>query len=76
MIRIFTDSEGGAIEITNKHFALIEKSDAVYTVYDEDYNDNGHPVALVILTGCGDYERLEGIIFDDEYFSKKIKERE
>lgn len=26
VIRIFTDSEGGAIEITNKHFALIEKA--------------------------------------------------
>lgn len=76
VIRIFTDVEGGAIEITNKHFALIEKSDAVYTVYDEDYNDNGHPVALVILTGYGDDEKIAGIIFDDDYFATKINERE
>lgn len=75
VIRIFTDDEAGEIEITNKGFALIEKSDAVYTAYDEDYDDN-EPVALVILTGYGEDEKIAGIIFDDDYFATKINERE
>lgn len=75
VIRIFTDVEGGEFGITNKGFALIEKSDAVYTAYDRDYNDE-NPVALVILTGYGEDEKIAGIIFDDDYFAKKINERE
>lgn len=75
VIRVFTDDDGGEIEITNKGFALIEKSDAVYTAYDEDYDDN-EPVALVILTGYGEDEKIAGIIFDDDYFAQKNNEWE
>lgn len=74
VIRIFTDNAGGEFGITNKHFALIEKSDVVYTAYDKAYNDD-HPVALVILTGYGGDERIAGIIFDGDYFDEKINER-
>lgn len=75
VIRIFNDNAGGEFGITNRRFALIEKDDAVYTAYDEDYNDES-PVALVILTGYGADEEIAGIIFDDDYFSEKINERE
>jgi hypothetical protein len=72
VIRVFTDDEKGEIGITNKGFALIEKSDLTHTVYDKDYNDE-QPVALVILTGYGDDEEIAGIIFDDDYFATKIR---
>ena len=75
VIRIFTDVEGGEFGITNKDFALIEKGDVVYTAYDKEYNDD-QPVALVIITGYGNNEEIAGIIFDDDYFSEKINERE
>lgn len=76
VIRVFTDSDGGEFGVTNKGFALIEKGDGVYTVYDEEYNDGEQPAALVVLTGYGDDEEIAGIIFDDDYFSAKIHEKE
>lgn len=75
VIRIFTDIDGGEFGVTNKGFALIEKGDSVYTVYDEAHNDE-QPVAVVVLTGYGDNEEIAGIIFDDDYFAEKINERE
>lgn len=74
VIRIFTDADGGKIGIQNKYFGLIEKSDDVYTVYDEEYSDT--PAALLILTGYGDNEEIAGMIFDDDYFSAIIHEKE
>lgn len=73
VIRIFTDSDGGEIGVTNKYFGIIEKGDDAVTVYDEEYSDN--PVALLVLTGYGENEEIAGIIFDDEYFRDKINER-
>lgn len=75
VIRIFTDADGGEFGVTNKGFALIEKGDDVYTLYDGKYNDE-NPVALMVLTGYGDNEEIAGIIFDDDYFSAKIHEKE
>lgn len=74
VVRIFTDDDGGNIGITNKYFGLIERGDDVVTVYDDDYPDS--PAALLILTGYGDNEEIAGMIFDTEYFSEKIHERE
>lgn len=74
VIRVFTDSDGGKIGIANKYFSLIERGDDVVTVYDEDYSDN--PTALLILTGYGDNEEIAGMIFDEDYFSEKIHEKE
>lgn len=74
VVRVFTDADGGEIGIQNKYFGLIEKSDDVYTVYDEEYSEN--PAALLILTGYGDNEEIAGIIFDDDYFAARIHEKE
>lgn len=74
IIRVFNDGDGGEIGIANKYFGIIEKSNVLVTVYDEDYNPDS-PAALVALTGYGDNEKIEGMIFDDEYFRDKINER-
>lgn len=73
VIRVFNDSDGGEIGVANKYFGIIEKGNDVATVYDEEYSDN--PVAMLVLTGYGENEEIEGIIFDDEYFGDKINER-
>ena len=73
VIRVFNDSDGGEIGVANKYFGIIEKGNDVATVYDEEYSDN--PVAILVLTGYGENEEIEGIIFDDEYFGDKINER-
>lgn len=75
VVRIFTDADGGKIGVQNKYFGLIERGDDVVTIYDEDY-DPDSPAALLILTGYGDNEEIAGIIFDSDYFSEKIHERE
>lgn len=74
VVRVFTDADGGEIRVQNKYFGLIEKSDDVVTVYDDEYSDN--PVALLILTGYGDNEEIAGIIFDHDYFTARIHEKE
>ncbi len=73
VIRVFNDSDGGEIGVANKYFGIIEKGNDVVTVYDEEYSDN--PVAILVLTGYGENEEIEGMIFDDEYFRDKINER-
>ena len=75
VIRIFTDADGGKIGIPNKYFGLIEKDDDVVTIYNEEY-DEENPVTLLILTGYGDNEEIAGMIFDDDYFSAIIHEKE
>lgn len=74
VIRIFTDSDGGEIGVTNKYFGIIERDNDVVTVYDDDYSTD-KPAALLILTGYGENEEIAGMIFDDDYFSAKINER-
>lgn len=75
VIRIFTDSDGGEIGVTNKYFGIIERDNDVVTVYDDDYSTD-KPSALLILTGYGDNEEIAGIIFNDDYFAAKIHEKE
>lgn len=75
VIRVFTDNDGGKFGISNKYFGLIEKGNDIVSVYDEEYSST-MPTALLILTGYGDNEEIAGIIFDSDYFSEKIHERE
>ena len=75
IIRIFTDADGGRIGVTNKDFALIEKGDNIYTVYDDNYSEET-PAALLVTVGFGDNEEIAGMIFNDDYFCEKINEKE
>lgn len=75
IIRIFTDADGGRIGVTNKDFALIEKGDNIYTVYDDKYSEET-PAALLVTVGFGDNEEITGMIFNDDYFCEKINEKE
>lgn len=74
IVRIWKDADGGEIGIENKYFGIIEKYNSIMTVYDNEY-DPDTPAALLILTGYGDNEEIEGIIFDKDYLTIKINER-
>lgn len=75
IIRLFSDDEGGTVGIGNKEFSIIEKSDNVYTVYDDTFSQHD-PAGLLITTGYGESEEITGLIFDPEYFGQKINEKE
>lgn len=75
IIRLFSDDEGGTVGIGNKEFSIIEKSDNVYTVYDDTYSQK-NPAGLMITTGYGESEEITGLIFDPDYFGQKINEKE
>lgn len=72
--RIFENEDGGKIEIDNKTFGIIERSDHAYTFtekQDDDFSE-GAQDALVITSGYGAEEQLVGIILDEQYYFDKL----
>lgn len=73
--RIFSNSSGGTIEIDNKTFAVIERSDHVYT-YTEEHSDSETQSALVVSSGFGEEETISAIILDEQYYYNKLTNKE
>lgn len=75
VIRIFRDTDGGEIGISNKEFSLIEKGDSVINVYDEEFDDNIPAALMVAEFDPSQGAEIVGVIFNVGYFAALINER-